>query len=105
MQFIELDAAGWSNLDVVYSALFNAIGAPEWHGRNLNALYDSMIIGGINELEAPYRLRFTGLANCAPIVRQHLLEIAEAVSDTSPVVMSDFLEIDVKDQINPAPDR
>jgi RNAse (barnase) inhibitor barstar len=37
-------------------AFFRAVGAPEWHGRNFNALNDSIANGSINEVEVPYRL-------------------------------------------------
>ena len=32
------------------------MGAPEWHGRNFDALNDSIASGSINEVEVPYRL-------------------------------------------------
>jgi RNAse (barnase) inhibitor barstar len=35
---------------------FSAVGAPEWHGRNLDALADSISGGSINQVEVPYRL-------------------------------------------------
>ncbi|MBC9884143.1 barstar family protein, partial [Bradyrhizobium sp. INPA01-394B] len=37
-----------------YDALLAALGAPEGHGRNLNALIDSMVWAGMNAVEAPY---------------------------------------------------
>jgi len=40
----------------LYSAFFVAVGAPEWHGRNFNALHDSIGGGGINRIEVPYRI-------------------------------------------------
>jgi RNAse (barnase) inhibitor barstar len=42
--------------DDVYNAFFHAVGAPEWHGRNLDALADSISGGSINQVEVPYRL-------------------------------------------------
>ena len=44
--------------DDVYNALFRAVGAPVWHGRNFDALNDSIAGGSINEVEVPYRLVF-----------------------------------------------
>ena len=32
------------------------MGAPEWHGRNFDALNDSIATGSINQVEVPYRL-------------------------------------------------
>ena len=42
--------------DQFYDLLLSQIGAPEWHGRNLDALADSLITGSINAIEPPYKL-------------------------------------------------
>jgi RNAse (barnase) inhibitor barstar len=55
MRELILDASIWKADDDVYDSFFKAVGAPEWHGRNFNALIDS-IRGGINAVEVPYRL-------------------------------------------------
>jgi Barstar (barnase inhibitor) len=39
---IELHGADWGAADDFYAAYFAAVGAPEWHGRNLDALWDSL---------------------------------------------------------------
>jgi RNAse (barnase) inhibitor barstar len=49
-----LDAEGWNTRDDFYEAFFKAVGAPSWHGRNLNALNDSIATGRINKVEVPY---------------------------------------------------
>jgi RNAse (barnase) inhibitor barstar len=51
-----LDAADWQTRDDVYNAFFRAVGAPSWHGRNFDALRDSIRGGQINEIEVPYRV-------------------------------------------------
>jgi RNAse (barnase) inhibitor barstar len=56
MKEVVLDATRWSTKDDIYDAFFRAVGAPEWHGRNLDALRDSIAGGSINQLEVPYRL-------------------------------------------------
>jgi Barstar (barnase inhibitor) len=53
---LELNAAGWCSSDDVYDAFFKAVGAPEWHGRNFDALNDSIGTGSINKTEVPYRI-------------------------------------------------
>jgi hypothetical protein len=53
---IRLDASGWQTSDDVYQAFFTAVGAPSWHGRNFNALNDSIGTGAINKTEVPYRI-------------------------------------------------
>ena len=42
MRVIELNATNWNTTDDFYNALLAAVGAPEYHGRNLKALIDSM---------------------------------------------------------------
>jgi len=56
MKELFLDGAGWQTKDDVYDAIFRAVRAPEWHGRNFDALNDSIATGAINEVEVPYRL-------------------------------------------------
>ncbi|MFZ1157475.1 MAG: barstar family protein [Candidatus Sulfotelmatobacter sp.] len=51
-----MDAAIWNSKDDVYDAFFSVVGAPSWHGRNFDALNDSIANGQINEVEVPYRL-------------------------------------------------
>jgi RNAse (barnase) inhibitor barstar len=56
MKEVVLDGTGWSTKDDIYDAFFRAVSAPEWHGRNFDALRDSIAGGSINRLEVPYRL-------------------------------------------------
>ena len=56
MKDLVLDGTSWKTRDDVYDAFFKAVGAPLWHGRNFNALNDSIATGRINEIEVPYRL-------------------------------------------------
>ena len=56
MKELVLDATSWNTSDDVYEAFFKAAGAPAWHGKNLDALNDSIGTGNINAIEPPYRL-------------------------------------------------
>jgi RNAse (barnase) inhibitor barstar len=56
MMELTLNAKGWQTKDDVYDAFFHAVGAPTWHGRNFDALNDSIGTGQINALEVPYRI-------------------------------------------------
>ncbi|HWZ97932.1 MAG TPA: barstar family protein [Candidatus Dormibacteraeota bacterium] len=51
-----LDASSWKTKDDVYDSFFRVIGAPSWHGRNLDALHDSIGSGQVNSVEVSYRL-------------------------------------------------
>ena len=56
MKELLLDASNWKTKDDVYDAIFCVVRSPEWHGRNLDALRDSIATGQINKIEVPYRL-------------------------------------------------
>ena len=51
-----MDAAAWTSADHFFDSFFKAVGAPVWHGRNFNALNDSIGAGSINRMEVPYRI-------------------------------------------------
>jgi RNAse (barnase) inhibitor barstar len=50
MMELAMDGATWNSKDDVYDALFRVVGAPSWHGRNLDALNDSIANGQIKRL-------------------------------------------------------
>jgi RNAse (barnase) inhibitor barstar len=54
MRIIELDAHNWKTGRDFYNAIAVALNSPENHGRNFNALIDSMVWGGIDDVEPPY---------------------------------------------------
>lgn len=64
MKVITLDAVAWASPDDFYSALLPQLGAPVWHGRNLNALDDSLGGGSINALEPPLKSRSRVQTSC-----------------------------------------
>lgn len=57
MQEIVMDAENWRVPDDVYDAFFQAVGAPNWHGRNFNALRDSIAVGHVNKIDVPYLIK------------------------------------------------
>jgi hypothetical protein len=82
---LDLDASGWNLksdwywMQDFYSAFFLAVGAPEWHGRNFNALNDSIAGGGINKIEVPYRIIVRNAPREHEMVKGGLAEIADLV--------------------------
>lgn len=56
MNEIVLSGTDWKNCGDFWDAFLAAVGAPKWHGRNLDALSDSIGRGSINAIEAPYRI-------------------------------------------------
>jgi hypothetical protein len=57
MRVIELDARNWTSALDFYDALLGATGAPALAARNVNALMEFMIWGGMNTIEPPYLVR------------------------------------------------
>jgi RNAse (barnase) inhibitor barstar len=60
MKVIRLEASGWRSPDDFYSALLPQLGAPAWHGRNLDALEESLRYADINKVEPPFRVVVEG---------------------------------------------
>jgi RNAse (barnase) inhibitor barstar len=81
MRIIELDATKWKTYDDFYNALLPSIGAPKWHGQNLNALVDSMVWGGINAVEPPYKIRISGATTLPKNIRDHIETAKRALTE------------------------
>ncbi len=72
-----IDWAQIKDKDSLYDTLFEQLNSPSWHGRNLNALRDSVIVGDINGVEPPYKVL---IRNENEIV-ESLVELAEGVKE------------------------
>jgi RNAse (barnase) inhibitor barstar len=70
VESIELDGTTWARTDDFYNAYFAAVGAPEWHGRNLDAVWDSLTGGDINQRNLPYRVRIKGTSQMSADARE-----------------------------------
>ena len=70
MKELVLDGSTWQEPNDLYNYFFAAVGAPEWHGRNLDALVDSIETGGINNIEVPYRVVVQNVDLVGPKARQ-----------------------------------
>ncbi|MCE9637466.1 MAG: barstar family protein [Planctomycetes bacterium] len=76
MREIQLVASGLRSADDVYDALFRALGSPAWHGRNHDALRDSLVVGRINDVEPPFRLVIVGASAAGDEARAELRRLA-----------------------------
>lgn len=77
---IVVDWSSVTSKDDFYDRVLPQCGAPSWHGRNLDALADSWIAGGINRKGPPYAFGFLALDATAPELvpfRDAVLKIAE----------------------------
>jgi RNAse (barnase) inhibitor barstar len=83
MKEIRLDASKWKTKDDFYDALLPALGAPPWHGRNLDALNDSISSDEMNEVRLPFRFLLVGTDTIPAELRSYLKKFAELISDLS----------------------
>ena len=56
MRELIMDASTWETDEDIFRWFFRVVAAPPWHGKNFDALSDSIKGGQINEIEVPYRL-------------------------------------------------
>lgn len=72
---VVIDWSRTRSIDEFYDAILPQCGSPSWHGRNLNALSDSWVTGGIDHHGPPFAFRFFA-ASHAP---SNLIEFRDAV--------------------------
>jgi RNAse (barnase) inhibitor barstar len=81
MTEIILDGGDWKTAADFYSAFLGAIQAPEWHGHNLDALWDSITGGDINGRSLPYTVLILGTETMASEARTTLDRFRSLVED------------------------
>ncbi len=70
----------WQEVDSVegfYNKFLPQVEAPNWHGRNLDALRDSLVTGDINAIEPPYCIVNTGISKIKPEIQAFYLTVKE----------------------------
>lgn len=72
MTRIVLDVTGWKSQDDFYDAILRALGSPTWHGRNLDALWDSLICDTVNTVKLPVEIVLAGNAPPPEPLRSYL---------------------------------
>lgn len=68
----------WSQItseEDFYDCVLSQCGSPSWHGRNLDALSDSWVTGGIDRLGPPYAFEFRNVES----TRADLISFRDAV--------------------------
>ncbi len=76
-----MDASKWKTLDDLYDSFFEAVKAPVWHGRNLNAVRDSVGVGQINGIEVPYCLVLKNYHQLSDQLKEKADNFVELISD------------------------
>jgi PhnB protein len=78
---IVLDAHGWRSGQDFYNAFFAAVGAPSGHGRNFDAIRDSIATGAINRVEIPYRIKIGNTDSLSASAAAFVQEFADLIRD------------------------
>src|SRR5258706_674096 len=81
MRTIELDASGWETPVDFLKALQVALGSCEGHGHSPDAFVDSMVWGGMNDVEPPYVVRVVNTARIPTEVREYISLMASIITD------------------------
>ena len=81
MKTITLDAKSCITADDVYDVFFREVGAPDWHGRNFNALADSIAAGRINRIEVPYTIVVTNFDHSGPEATRMLIDFKKLIEE------------------------
>jgi RNAse (barnase) inhibitor barstar len=93
---LSIDASKWQSANDVFGALLVALGAPHWHGRNLDALNDSLRGGDLNAINPPFTIKVTHLEDANALARvtawriRHLF--IELAQDGVPLIWSSFVD-------------
>ena len=86
---LTLDAAGWRNSDDLWSALLPALGAPEWHGQSLDALFDSLV-ARLNVVGPPLVVAFQGISRATPAAIAYATRVREVFADAAAETGEEF---------------
>jgi len=79
MRIIELRSENWTSVLDFYRALLKTLQAPSWHSAGVNAAIDSIVWGGINGVNPPYKIRITGTEALAPAIREEIELLAKLI--------------------------
>ena len=81
MKRIFLDLTDCRTQAGINETLAAALGAPEWHGRNLDAWYDSIVSDDMNAVRSPYVLVITGHGSLSPSLAKYVQKLASLFDD------------------------
>ena len=76
----------WEEIDseeMFYEKFLPQVSAPEWHGRNLDALADSVVTGDVNGIEPPYVIKNINSCKSPEIIKEFQLKVLEVFSEAA----------------------
>ena len=90
---IVVDWARIEGEDEFYDSLLAQLESPSWHGRNLDALSDSVVTGDINGIEPPFSVTFRGTDR----IREELRVFAKSVMQIFAEAIDEGREIELNE--------
>src|SRR5262245_51447352 len=81
MKQIVLDLTDCLSKDDFNEAAAIALQAPSWHGRNLDAWWDSIRSDDINDVRAPYTVVIKGAERLSPDARRYVIRFAALIDE------------------------
>lgn len=89
MSLIRLDGSAWTSREDLWDALLPALGAPDWHGHSLDALFDSMV-AHLNRVGPPLVVEMAGVARGPAALVAYATRIREVFEDAAAHAGEDF---------------
>lgn len=80
---IVLSADNWTTPDDIYVALLSSLKAPQDHGHNLDALWDSLTGSNINGVNPPFSILVTGIHVLPEDCKTLLIKIKQMISEAN----------------------
>ena len=77
-----VDWAAIKTPEEFYEYLLPILNAPEWHGRNLNALNDSVVTGGIYESGPPFNIEHINCSKSVGGIREFQLTVISIFTES-----------------------
>jgi RNAse (barnase) inhibitor barstar len=81
MKHVRLNAHDWNSEADFYKDILPALKAPEWHGENLDALWDSMTSDEINAVVPPFHIEVVGAELLSTQMRNFLQKVEKLFHD------------------------
>ncbi len=67
--------------DDFYDIFLPQVQAPEWHGRNLDALTDSVVKGNVNSIEPPYIIHNVNTGSISESIAEFQLKVLNTFNE------------------------
>jgi RNAse (barnase) inhibitor barstar len=80
-QILSLMPADGAQPKISIKRIWLRIGAPEWHGHNLDAVWDSLTGGDINQRNLPFQIRITVATQMGVDAREMVKRFAALIEE------------------------